>query len=88
MLKAGPNIAPTSPLGEALRLLPGETVHTQANTGADVPKVLALKYIQTFSKYFFWNKAPLERIYFENTAFVQTILDTCLHDSVYMFTRQ
>ena len=40
MLKAGPNIAPTSPLGEALRLLPGETVHTQANAGADVPKVI------------------------------------------------
>lgn len=39
MLKAGPNIVPTSPLGEALRLLPGETVHTQANAGADVPKV-------------------------------------------------
>ena len=39
VLKAGPNIAPTSPLGEALRLLPGETVHTQANAGADVPKV-------------------------------------------------
>ena len=39
VLRAGPNIAPTSNLGEALRLLPGETVHTQANTGADVPKV-------------------------------------------------
>ena len=39
VLKAGPNIVPTSPLGEALRLLPGETVHTQANSGADVPKV-------------------------------------------------
>ena len=39
VLKAGPNIVPTSPLGEALRLLPGETVHTQANAGADVPKV-------------------------------------------------
>ena len=39
VLKAGPNIVPSSPLGEALRLLPGETVHTQANAGADVPKV-------------------------------------------------
>jgi len=45
VLKAGPNIAPTSPLGEALRLLPGETVHTQANTGADVPKVALVLFL-------------------------------------------
>ena len=76
MLKAGPNIAPTSPLGEALRLLPGETVHTQANTGADVPKVLALKYIQTFSKYFFGTKLPwkgyiLQTLHLDHIGYMQ-----------------
>lgn len=45
VLRAGPNIAPTSNLGEALRLLPGETVHTQANTGADVPKVALILFL-------------------------------------------
>ena len=54
VLRAGPNIAPTSNLGEALRLLPGETVHTQANTGADVPKVTSsiqlLRIVVTYWK--------------------------------------
>ena len=39
---------PTSPLGEALRLLPGETVHTQANAGADVPKVIQNMHLKQY----------------------------------------
>ena len=45
VLKAGPTIQPTSVLGEALKLLPGDTVHTQALPGAEVPKVVLVLFL-------------------------------------------
>lgn len=45
VLKAGPTIPPSSALGEALKLLPGDTVHTQATPGAEVPKVALVLFL-------------------------------------------
>lgn len=45
VLKAGPTISPSSSLGESLKLLPGDTVHTQATPGGEVPKVALVLFL-------------------------------------------
>ena len=40
VLRAGPSIPPSSTLGEAAKLLPGDTVHLPAQPGQEGPKVI------------------------------------------------
>jgi len=45
VLRAGPSIPPSSTLGEAAKLLPGDTVHLPAQPGQEGPKVVLVLFL-------------------------------------------